>query len=371
MIFANGMVMDADFHLTKCDVEIKNGRIAKIQNNIEGTDKLDVTGKYILPGFIDSHIHGANGVRIDDVNPDLSLITRYEATQGVTSIAITTFSPTFDALLNRFEIAAKFSKKKAGSKIAGIHAEGPFLSARANGITELPTIEKLDAMVEHSHGLLKIMTISPEIDGAEEIIRYAVSKGITVALGHSNADYETTVKAIAAGATQSTHTFNAARSFHHREPGIVGAVLTDPNVYCEMICDYVHLHPATVKLIYMIKGSERTIMVSDSITATGTDMKEYVVNGATRYVVDGASRGADGTILGSVRSLYYDVKNLYASEIPLEHISKMASLNPAKSMKIDHITGSIAEGKAADIVILNQDYDLEATYLDGECVFHK
>ena len=371
MILSNGTVMDGDFELRQCDIQIKDGKIVKIGQNLEGDEKLNMTGKYILPGFIDTHIHGAYGVRIDDENPDLSVITRFEATQGITSIAITTFCPAFEALLKQFEIAVVFSKEKNGCKIAGIHAEGPFLCARAGKNIVAPTIEKLDMMIEHSKGLLKIMTVSPEMDNAEEIIKYAVSKGITVSLGHTNADYETTRRAIKAGATQATHTFNAARPYHHREPGILGAVLTDSEVTCEMICDYVHLHPATVKLIYMLKGSERINLVSDSITATGTNMTEYVVNGVTRYVKDGVSLSADGTISGSTKTLYDDVKNLLKSGIPLEHVSKMASLNPAKSLNIDQVTGSIEEGKAADIVVLNCDYDVEVTYVDGECVYRR
>lgn len=368
MVLANAMVMNADFKLSQMDLEIENGKISRLGKNLEGTEMLDMTGKYILPGFIDTHIHGAYGVRIDDENPDLSVITEFEATQGITSIAITTFCPGFDALLKQFDIVADYAKRRKGSKLIGIHAEGPFLCARADN-TESPTIEKLNLMIEHGQGLLKIITVSPEMESAEEIIKYAVSKGLTVSLGHSNADYETTRRAIEAGATQATHTFNAARPYHHREPGILGAVLTDSEVTCEMICDYVHLHPATVKLIYMVKGPERINLVSDSITATGTNLTEYVVNGETRYVKDGVSIGASGNIAGSVKTLYDDVRNLLDSGFPLEHVSRMASLNPARSLKIDHITGSIEVGKAADLVVLSDNFDVEATFVDGECIY--
>ena len=371
MILANAMVMDADFKLRQIDLEIEDGKISKIGKNLDGIEKLDMTGKYILPGFIDTHMHGAYGVRIDDENPDLSVITEFEATQGITSIAITTFCPGFDALLKQFDIVADFAKEKKGCKLAGIHAEGPFLCARAGKNTEVPTIEKLDMMIEHGKGLLKIITVSPEMDNAEEIVKYAVSKGLTVSLGHSDADYETTRCAIETNATQATHTFNAACPYHHREPGILGAVLTDPEVTCEMICDYVHLHPATVKLIYMLKGPDRINLISDSITATGTNMTEYVVNGVTRYVKNGVSIGVDGNISGSVKTLYDDVKNLLNSGIPLEHVSRMASLNPARSLKLDHVTGSIEVGKAADLVVLNENYAIEATFVDGECVYKK
>ena len=369
LILANAMIMNADFKLMQMDLEIEDGKISQIGKHLEGTNKLDMTGKYILPGFIDTHIHGAYGVRIDDEDPDLSVITEYEATQGITSIAITTFCPGFEALLKQFDIVADFAKNKKGCKLAGIHAEGPFLCARAGKNTEVPTTGKLDLMIEHGQGLLKIITVSPEMEQAEEFIKYAVEKGLTVTLGHSDADYETTRRAIEAGATQATHTFNAVRPYHHREPGIIGAVLTDQDVTCEMICDYVHLHPATVRLIYMLKGPERINLVSDSITATGTNLTEYVVNGETRYVRNGVSIGATGNIAGSVKSLYDDVKNLLDSGFSLEHVSRMASLNPARSLKLDHVIGSIAEGKAADLVVLNSNYEVEATFVDGECIY--
>lgn len=371
MILANGIIMDADFQLRHCDLQIENGKIVKIGENLEGQQRLDMTGRYILPGFIDTHIHGAYGVRIDDDNPDLSVVTRFEATQGVTSIAVTTFCPPFEGLLRQFDIIVDSAKEKAGCKIAGIHAEGPFLCARANENIISPTFEKLNMLIEHGKGLLKIITVSPEMEYAEEIIKYAVSKGITVSLGHTDADYETTQRAIKAGATQATHTFNAMRAFNHREPGVLGAVLTNPDVKCEMICDYIHLHPATVQMIYMLKGEECINLVSDSVTAAGTTLSEFSVRGEKRYVKDGVIRLADGTIAGSAKTLLDDVKNLIHSGIPLEHVSKMASLNPARSLKLDHVTGSIEVGKTADLVVLDAAYNVEATYVDGECVYRR
>lgn len=375
MILTNGMVMTGDFQLKQCDLQIEDGKIVKVGEKLEGSEKLDMTGKYILPGFIDTHLHGAGGVRIDDDQPDLSALTDFEATKGVTSIAITTFCPPFDKLLKQFDLVADFvadvKEKRTGCKIAGIHAEGPFLCARAGKNTVVPTIDKLDLMIEHSQGLLKIITVSPEMEDAENIIQHAVSRGLTVSLGHTDADYETTRRAIKAGASQATHTFNAARAYNHREPGILGAVLTDPEVTCEMICDYVHLHPATVKLIYQLKGPERINLISDSTTVAGTDMKTFVVNGETRYVIDGIARSADGSISGSTKTLYDDVRNLLKSGYPLEHVSKMASLNPARSLELDQVTGSIEVGKAADLVVLDEAYDVEATYVDGECVYRR
>lgn len=371
MILKNGLVMNEDFQLRKCDVEIEDGKIVKIGDDLQGAETVDMSGRYILPGFIDTHIHGAYGVRIDDEVPDLSVVTHFEATQGVTSMAITTFCPPFERLLKQFDIVADYVKNQQGCRIEGIHAEGPFLCGREfdNGIE--PTIEKLDQMIEHGQGLLKIITISPEINNAEEIIRHAVSKGIVVSMGHTNADFETTQKAIAAGATQATHTFNVMRPYNHREPGVLGAVLLNPQVKCEMICDYVHLHPATVELIYRLKGADLINLISDSVTAAGTKLTEFTVNGVKRYVKDGIIRLESGVIAGSARTLLDDVKNLIRSGIPMGDVSKMASMNPARSLKIDHRTGSIAVGKAADLVVLNQNYDLEATYVDGECVYRR
>ena len=370
MILANGKVLCDDFVLRKCDLRIENGKIAEIGENLCGEEKCECHGDFILPGFIDTHIHGAVGVRVSTNFDDLKKITQYEATQGVTSIVITTEASKKEEILAQMETIKAAAQKTYGAKIAAIHAEGPFLNMEKKGAMTpenilLPDIELFDRMIEKSGGMLKKMTIAPELEGAESLIRYATQNGVVISLGHTDASFDEAQKAIEIGANMTTHTFNAMRALNHREPGILGAALTDPRVSCEVICDHIHIHPAVIKLIYKVKGVDNVIMISDSIDAAGYDGKEFEVDGIKRYIEDGVIRLADGTIAGSAKSLYDGVKNLIKDGIPIEDVSKMASFNPAKIIGIDAKTGSIKVGKCADLVVLDSEYRIKYTFVDG------
>ena len=192
MILKNGRVMTESFTLKKCDLKIENGVITGIADHIAGEDAVDMNGCLILPGFIDSHLHGAMGCIIADEAPDLAKITRYEATQGVTSIAISTVCSDFDHLLRQIDLAVEAAGTNNGAKIAAIHAEGPFINPAKKGAMDekfilTPSREKLDLMIEHAKGLLRLITLAPEQEGAMELIPYAVSRGLTVSMGHTTA----------------------------------------------------------------------------------------------------------------------------------------------------------------------------------------
>lgn len=370
--------MDHDFRLKKMDLEIDQDKIVRLGEDLQGEDRLDVSDCYILPGFIDTHIHGAYGTRISDAKPDLEAMCRFEATQGVTGLAVTTAASAFDDLLRQLEVAAASAEITVpkGAKVLGIHAEGPFISSKKKGAMNPeniigPDTDKFDRMLEKSKGYIKIMTVAPEAEGATDLIRYAVGRGVTVSLGHTMATFDETQAAIEAGASQLTHTFNAMVGLNHREPGVLGAGLTNPDVVCEMICDYVHLHPAVVKMVYLLKGADNINMISDSGHAAGMNVEQFTVDGLTRYVKDGVVRLADGTIAGSAKTMLDGVHNLLASGLPLEDISKMASLNPAKSLKLDQVTGSIQVGKLADLVVLDRNYKPIFTFVNGTCVYEK
>ncbi|MBQ8813412.1 MAG: N-acetylglucosamine-6-phosphate deacetylase [Lachnospiraceae bacterium] len=375
MILKNGMIMDENFQLRRCDIQISEGQITAIGEDLtDGEASVDMTGKYILPGFIDSHMHGAVGSKISDSDPDLCAITRYEVTQGVTSIALSTVCTEYSLLLRQIDRAVEASRTCEGAKIAAIHAEGPFINRKKKGAMEesaiiSPDIQKLDEMIEHGCGMLKLITLAPEVPGALEVIRHAAEKGLTVSMGHTDATYDEAMAAIDAGASQSTHTFNAMRALSHREPGVLGAALTDPRVRCEMICDHTHLHPGAIKLIYRAKGADRINIISDSEHGAGINADKIEFDGEVRYIVDGVMKMEDGTIAGSASSLLFGIQNLIKDGIPLTDISKMASLNPAKTLKIDHLTGSIAVGKAADLAVLDGNYNIDCTYVDGVCVY--
>ena len=357
-----------------CDIKIENGRISQIAAEISsaaGDEVHECNGALVMPGFIDTHIHGAYGHRVSDRDNRIDEIVGFEATVGVTGLALTTATSPIEKILAQISAAKEAKGQYEGSKILGIHVEGPFISLQYKGAMaaekiQAPSKEKLDAMIEAADGELKIITLAPEIDGAIELIRYATQKGIKVSMGHTAATYDEAMAGIEAGACQMTHTFNAARPINHREPGVLGAALTDDRIKCEMICDFVHLHPTTIKLIYRAKGAENINMISDSGHAAGLKIDHFDVEGITRYVKDGVVRLADGTIAGSAMTLYDGVKNLAALGIPLVDIAKMASLNPAKSLGVDDEVGSIAVGKAADLVLLDDNMDILSVYIDGK-----
>lgn len=375
MILKNAIIIDENFKRQRLDIRVCNDRIVEIGLDLRASDsnemEMDYSGCYILPGFIDTHIHGAYGSRISDPEPDIARITRFEASQGVTSIAITTATSLFVHLLRQLEIALEaIQGEPQGAKVMGIHAEGPFINEKRKGAMnaahiQSPSIDKFKTMMETAEGWIRILTIAPEMEGAEELIRYASACGVKVSLGHTDATYEQANQGIAAGASRGTHTFNAMRSYNHREPGVIGAVLTNPEVDCEMICDYVHLHPATVKLIYQIKGADHISMISDSGNAAGLEVDQFEVDGIVRYVKDGVVRLADGTIAGSAKTLLHGVQNLIRDGIPMGDVAKMASYNPARALGIENETGSIAVGKLADFVVLDEELQVVDTYVNG------
>lgn len=374
MILSNANYVDGEFKLKKGDIRIEDGKIKEIGENLIGEERIDCTGKYVLPGFVDSHFHGACGVKVSNENPDYDTMTNYLATQGVTSVVMSTVVNTRENLLQQVENVYKYKGNENGAKILAVHLEGPFISTKYKGAMNdenivLPTIEMLDALCERSGNMVKMITIAPEVDGAMEVIKYAVSKGIKVFLGHTGATYEQAKEAINAGASGMTHTFNASVGLHHRNPGVLGATLTDESVSCEMICDYVHLHPAIINLIYKVKGREKISIISDSVFAAGIECESYMEpDGIVRYIKDGKITLADGTIAGSAMNIYHGVKNLLKSGYPIEDVAMMASYNPAKTIGKETEIGSLEVGKRADIVILDGDYNIVRTYVDGKKV---
>jgi len=376
MILSNATIVTDDFELKKLDIEIAGKKIVRIGQKLEGNDRVDMSGKYILPGFIDVHTHGACGVGVSDEIPDIQKVLNFEATQGVTGIAYSLAVCDFDKMLKQIDIGVSESAKSNATKILAINAEGPFLSKAYRGAMSEeyiipPEIDKLNEMIQRSKGLLKIVAIAPEAKGTIEFIEYAVKNGITISIGHTNANYEETMEAINAGAIHAVHTFNAMRAFNHRDPGVLGAILTDNRVNCEVICDYIHLHPVTIDMIYRLKGADHMIVVSDSVSAAGIEADKFVFNGTICTVKNGAVRLPNGTICGSAMTLLDGVRNLIKRGIPIVDVSKMASLNPAKSIKMDHEVGSISVGKYADLVVLDNEYNVEGTYINGVCVYSK
>lgn len=378
MIIKNADVV-LDNRVEKCDVLIKNGIISEISSNINIPEEelYDATGLTLLAGFIETHSHGAVGQICSQKGADLEKILEFEASEGVTTWTVTHLT----MLVEEFEAIATdtlslLNKKHLGAKIGGIHAEGPFLNPAKKGAQNekkmlKPTIEAFDRMYDACKGQLKIITLAPEVEGAIEVIEHAVNRGVMVSAGHTDATYEQMRRAVDAGLTRMTHTFNACRPFNQREPGVLGVALTDRRVTCEAICDFGHLHPSAVELIYRLKGSDGFCAISDSEFAAGLKTEERIVHdGVARYIdhENGVCRFEDGTICGSASSLYRGFKNLVSLNIPMWEVSRMVSANPAKALGIFDKTGSIAVGKAADIVIVDKNLDIKKVFVDGVAI---
>jgi N-acetylglucosamine-6-phosphate deacetylase len=295
------------------------------------------------------------------------------AAHGVTSFLPTT--TTLDIETTRKAIlAVKKAKEidKTGAKILGIHLEGPFINPKYKGaqneqfIVE-PTKEVLNKLTEED--IVKLITIAPELSGAEETIKILRDKGINVSMGHSDATYDDTMKGVISGATQVTHLFNGMRPFHHREPGIIGAALATDAIRCQIIADGIHLHFGTIRMVYKAKGYRNIILISDSMSATGLSDGNYELGGLKVSVKSGAPRLPNGSLAGSTLTLDVAVRNMVNKAfIPLPFVSKMASKVPAESIGEFDI-GEFSYGKKADITILDKSFKVIRTYIDGRLIY--
>ena len=358
------------------DIRIEGGKICDIATEITpkaNEEIYDATGMKLFAGFIDTHTHGAVGHFYSNFGVDFQAICEFEAREGVTTIAVTHTSMQIDDFESVCKEVLPLINNTRGAKIGGFHSEGPFMNLNKKGAMNpkriiSPSVEIFDRMYEATQGQMKLMTLAPENDGALDVIKRAVSKGVQITAGHTEATYEQMQRAIDAGVTRMTHTFNACRALNHREPGVLGAALTDDRIVCEVICDFGHLHPAIVELIYKLKGSSHFCAISDSEFAAGLAEGVYESEGISRYIDTkmGVCRLEDGTICGSASSLYRGFKNLVSMGIPLWEVSEMVSANPAKALGIYDKTGSISVGKAADLVFVNDKYEIVRVLVDGK-----
>lgn len=367
-IVANGNI------LNNWILVVEDDHIYDVTREIDGIHLENLDEFYIMPGFVDIHTHGAVGYDVMDVNPEgIVKMAEFLVTHGVTSFLPTTTTLDIDTTLKAISsVETAKTLNKNGAKIIGIHLEGPFINPKHKGaqnerfIVE-PTREVLDRLT--SSELIRLITIAPELSGAIDAIRLLRERGIYVSLGHSDATYEDTVKAIMAGASQVTHLFNGMRSFHHREPGIIGASLSEDTIKCQVIADGIHLHFSSIRLVYKAKGYNNIILISDSMSATGLADGEYELGGLKVTVKSGAPRLADGRLAGSTLTLDVAVKNMVTKGlIPLPFVSEMASRVPAESIG-ETTTGSFSYGKKADIVVLDKSFKVVRTYIDGRLIY--
>ena len=370
MIFKNGSVFTDKGIFESVDVQVQNGLIAKVGANLnsDGEEIIDLKGKKLLPGFIDIHSHGCGGADFcDGSEASFQKMADTYIKAGVTTVMTTSMTLPPETLSRLFKVYKNFADNQSaqGSRLYGINMEGPFLSKEKKGahVEEyiIPAdIELFKKLNEESGNRVRLVDVAPEVPGNLDFI--AEAKEIcTVCVAHTNGNYQTTMDAYEKGATSTTHLYNAMTGFSHREPGVVGAAF-DSDAFVELICDGIHIHPAVIRTTFKVFGEDRICMISDSMCAAGMPEGVYELGGQTVYVKGGKAALENGTIAGSVVNSLIGVKRLMEFGIREEAALKAATINPAKAVKIDGLTGSITEGKWADLLIVDSQYNV---YRDG------
>lgn len=331
-------------------------------------DALDAQGMYLIPGFVDVHIHGALSHDFSDANPaGADAIARRLVRHGVTSHLSTTMTMPEEALVRVARQTDFSANEPARSGCLGVHLEGPFLSYRKRGAQYAEYLHKADMDMFHRindacGGMVKLIAVAPETDGAMDFIERA-SRETTVSLAHTTADYDTAMEAFQRGANHATHLFNGMEPLLHRAPGLVGAAM-DANAYVELICDGLHVHPAVIRAAFrMFPG--RVVLISDAVQSAGMPDGDYTLGGQAITMKNGRTTLADGTLAGSNITLLEALQNCVSFGIPLTEAVEAATLRPAVSVGVDGEVGSIEPGKRADFALLDQNLKLRAVYHYG------
>ena len=376
VILTGGKYFDKDFQLVPGEVKIESGRITETGENLSrtpGDELVKIPGKLVAPGFIDVHIHGCAGASVgDEGRESIDTMARFLLKHGVTSFCPTASTVPVPVIENAIRTAKECAEQPLGdgSRVVGIHLEGPFISAPRKG-AQLesailpPDFELFKRLYDLSGGLIRLVVVAPEQPGGYEFAAKA-SELCTVSIAHTTAAYEEAMRSFECGVSHATHLFNAMNGLQHREPGVVGAVFDSDTVRGELICDGIHIHPATLRTAFKLLG-DRALIVSDSIRAGGMGEGEVNELGEqTVYVKNGKATLADGTIAGSVTNIHDEIRNLVSFGVPLDRAVKAGSLIPAKAIGMDHEIGSIEPGKRADLVLMDEDLNIDSVILGGK-----
>ncbi len=330
-----------------------------------GAQEIRASGKTAIPGFIDIHIHGAGGRDVMEASTAaMRAVTRKVAEFGTTSLLATTITASPEETCRAVEGISRYITQQRESpesraEVLGIHFEGPFISKERRGVhpakwIQLPSAELLDRFLQAAAGNARLMTIAPEVMGAAPCMEAAQKAGLVISIGHTDANYEQARFAITRGARSATHTYNAMRPFSNRDPGVIGAVLTSPEINAELIADGVHVEEGAMKLLLQAKGAERVILVSDGLSATGMPDGKYVFGDFEIIVTNGVCRNAAGILAGSTLTLDRALRNIVNLGIPLPDAVRMLTLNPASLLGIEFKKGSLRAGADADILLLDE-----------------
>lgn len=360
-------------------LEIKDGKFgAYSEEKPENATIIDYADKWIAPGLVDTHIHGYKNHDVMDNDPEgIKVMSAALLECGVTSFLPTTLTSSRERLLAVSKTIRAVKDEVDGAKIQGIYFEGPFFTEEHKGAQNPsyfsdPSLEVFHEWQEASGHLIKKIALAPEREGVEEFVETITNEGVVVALGHSNATLKEATKAVDAGASVFVHAFNGMRGLNHREPGMVGAMLTVKEIFAELIADGHHVHPKAVELLVQTIGYDKVALITDCMMAGGMPDGDYILGEFPVVVANGTARMKEGNLAGSILKLYEGMRNVvkWGVATPYQAVM-MASYIPAVSCNIADRCGSIQKGRAADFIVLDKEMNLVATYLDGQKRFEK
>ena len=374
MFYKNARIFTGDSTFKMGAFEVKDGKFGEILPENVPADAVDLQGATVIPGLIEVHSHGNSGYDFSDGDYDgLVKMAEYYARCGVTSFAPASMTLPYDVLERAFATAVRISEEKpeGAAVLRGIQMEGPYFSYKKRGAQnpdylKAPDFEGFKKLYEDSKGLIRIVDIAPELEGAVEFVEKA-KEYCTVSIAHTDSDYDHAKAAVDAGVTHLTHLYNAMPGINHRNPGVIPAAVENKNVRAEIICDGLHIHPAAVRLAFSMFGGERMIIVSDSGRCAGQpDGTKFELGGQIAQLIDGVARLGDGTIACSATNMYQSLLNVLSWGVKEEDAVRAATYNPACSLGVENVVGSIESGKQADFIVCTNDYADKRVFIAGK-----
>ncbi|MFG6497073.1 N-acetylglucosamine-6-phosphate deacetylase [Fictibacillus sp. UD] len=386
IILKNASVYGEDQTVERGSLTIQNGKIIGIGHDVslgdEEAEVIELPDTYhIIPGMIDVHIHGAAGADTMDATFEaMQTIASVLPQEGTTSFLATTMTQQQSKIEKALENAGLFieaGQVEGTAETVGIHLEGPFISEKRAGAQPVdaiikPNLKLFKQWQELASGHIKLVTIAPEIEGSLDVISYLQEQNIVASIGHSDATYEEVVTGIKAGASHVTHLYNGMRGLHHREPGVVGGALLHDELTTELIADGIHVRPELISLTYKQKGNEKVVLVTDAMRAKCLGDGQYDLGGQEVTVENETATLKDGTLAGSIIKMNTAAKNmLQFTGCSISDIIQMTSVNPAKELNVFDRKGSLEPGKDADIVVLDEDFEVVMTFCKGKIAYRR